>query len=83
MKYRKTTLIDAEQFDGSLEMMKRYDINKDKIHHDVYFIETEEGSLRFYEGDWIATGIDGEHWAISDDIFKRTYEPVEVDNETD
>lgn len=25
-------------------------------------------------GDWIATGIDGEHWAIADDIFRRTYE---------
>ena len=24
-------------------------------------------------GDWIATGIDGEHWAIKDDIFKKTY----------
>ncbi len=27
-----------------------------------------------HKGDWIATGIDGEHWAIADDIFRRTYE---------
>lgn len=27
-------------------------------------------------GDWVATGINGEHWPIADDIFKKTY--VEV-----
>ena len=26
------------------------------------------------DGIWIATGIDGEHWAIADNIFRRTYE---------
>ena len=25
-------------------------------------------------GDYIATGVDGEHWAIDQDIFERTYE---------
>ena len=28
-------------------------------------------------GDWIATGIDGEHWAIDKDIFERTYERLD------
>ena len=77
MKYRKTVLIDAEQFDGSERMIKRYNIYKDQLKHGSYFIETKEGSLSYYEGDWIATGVDGEHWAIVDDIFKRTYEPVD------
>lgn len=26
------------------------------------------------DGDWIATGIDGEHWCIANDIFRKTYE---------
>ena len=26
------------------------------------------------DGDWIATGIDGEHWCIANDIFHKTYE---------
>lgn len=28
-----------------------------------------EGEFAIKAGDWIATGIDGEHWAIADDIF--------------
>lgn len=32
--------------------------------------------MKINKGDWIATGIDGEHWCIADDIFKRTYEEV-------
>ena len=30
--------------------------------------------MAFNEGDYIATGVDGEHWAIDQDIFERTYE---------
>lgn len=32
--------------------------------------------MKFDTGDWIATGIDGEHWVIADNIFQRTYEEV-------
>ena len=32
--------------------------------------------MKFDTGDWIATGIDGEHWAISQEIFEKTYERV-------
>lgn len=34
--------------------------------------------MKFDTGDWIATGVDGEHWVIEDSIFKRTYEEVEL-----
>lgn len=27
-----------------------------------------------HEDDWIATGIDGEHWVIAPEIFEKTYE---------
>ena len=74
-EYRKKTTIKAERFDGSTEMAKKYDIE----HGDTgagyeYYLPTNEGDMAFDEGDWIATGIDGEHWAIADDIFRRTYE---------
>ena len=36
-------------------------------------IPTLEGDMRVHDGDWIATGVDGEHWVISDDVFKKTY----------
>ena len=39
----------------------------------------KEGNMKLNAGDWIATGIDGEHWCIADDIFRRTYE--EIDSE--
>ncbi|GAX07089.1 hypothetical protein IWT25_02437 [Secundilactobacillus pentosiphilus] len=81
MKYRKTELIDAEQFDGSDEMVRKYDIEDAEKYGHIYaqrfVIHTLEGDLSIDVGDWIATGIDGEHWPIADDIFKRTYEPVE------
>ena len=30
--------------------------------------------MKLNAGDYIATGIDGEHWTIDKDVFKRTYE---------
>lgn len=79
-EYRKKTTIKAEQFDGTREMAKKYDI-RDSLrvgyglfHSEIYRLPTKEGIMTIHVGDWIATGIDGEHWAIADDIFRRTYE---------
>lgn len=38
-------------------------------------LHTREGltAIKKY-GDYIATGVDGEHWVIDQDIFERTYE---------
>lgn len=76
-EYRKKTTIKAEQFDGSNEMMRKYSIwtGEDALGR-WYKILTNEGIMTFMLNDWIATGIDGEHWAIADDIFRRTYEEV-------
>ena len=82
-KYRKTATIQAEQFDGSDEMMKKYSIvdmanvTSVPLHTARWFLPTKEGTMNLYEGDWIATGIDDEHWAIDKDIFERTYERVD------
>ena len=79
-EYRKKTTIKAERFDGSPKQIAKY-----KVHivgptsrgDDSYFLlPTKEGDMNLNIGDWIATGIDGEHWAIADDIFRRTYEEV-------
>ena len=89
--YRKTATIQAEQFDGSAEMIKLYGIEvreeyftvKDEdgfndvdAWKDVYTLRTLEGDMELKAGDWIATGVKGEHWAIADDVFKASY--VEV-----
>ncbi|MCR1878944.1 hypothetical protein [Limosilactobacillus reuteri] len=78
-KYRKTALIEAEQFDGSVGMMRKYSIKADPEGHyfsgfPLFTLLTKEGKMSIRVGDWIATGIDREHWAIAPDIFEKTYE---------
>lgn len=77
-EYRKTATIKAEQFDGSEEMMNKYHLTErvwsSGIHE--YSIKTKEGLMELWIGDWISTGVEGEHWAIADEIFKKTYEEV-------
>ena len=77
--YRKVATIQAEQFDGSDEMVKKYNITPPMPLDPDYTINTLEGDMVLGVGDWIATGANGEHWAIKDDIFKKTY--VEAGND--
>jgi hypothetical protein len=39
-------------------------------------IQTLEGPMTASPGDWIVTGVKGEKYAVKDDIFRQTYEPV-------
>ena len=77
-EYRKKTTIKAEQFDGSGKQIARYMVRivaPTSWGEGSYFLlPAKEGDMKLNIGDWIATGIDGEHWAIADDIFRRTYE---------
>lgn len=80
--------IQAEQFDGSQKMIDEYDIIPayDKNSENEYWqpvfpcsiLMTKEGALSINVGDWIATGVNGEHWPIADDIFKKTYAELPV-----
>lgn len=82
-EYRKKTTIEAEQFDGNDEMMEKYGIIPDSgfvtPHHwsQWFVLPTKEGDMKLDKGDWIATGINGEHWCIANDIFRKTYEKCE------
>lgn len=40
-------------------------------------INTLEGQHIVCPGDWIVTGIKGEHWPVKPDIFEETYEHSE------
>lgn len=77
-KYRKRVPIEAEQFNGSTKQIARY-----KVHvvgptswggASHFLLPTKEGNMKLNVGNYIATGVDGEHWAIDQDIFERTYE---------
>lgn len=84
--YRKTATIMAEQFDGSQKMIKKYGIedsaesgyNDSDWEDEGLCIPTKEGYLRINRSDWIATGINGEYWPITDDVFKKTYAELPV-----
>ena len=39
-------------------------------------IKTLEGEMRADMGDWIITGVKGEHYPCKPDIFEATYEPA-------
>jgi hypothetical protein len=43
---------------------------------DCGFIDTLEGGHIVTPGDWIITGVQGEHYPCKPDIFEATYEPV-------
>jgi len=45
-------------------------------HVDYGKIETLEGPHLVTPGDWIITGVRGEHYACKPDIFEQTYEVV-------
>lgn len=40
-------------------------------------IHTLEGSMEVTDGDWIITGVKGEHYPCKPDVFELTYECVE------
>ena len=81
-KYRKIVPIKAEQFKATNKQISDYHIGLERSkghHHQVksYYLPTKEGEMLLHLGDYIATGVKGEHWAIDKDIFEKTYERVE------
>lgn len=89
-KYIKTAATEFEQF-SETEWDKKYKscqnpddwqklagrLSIDR-HMGQFIIQSREGDMRLHDGDWIATGIKGEHWAIADEIFKQTYQKLPV-----
>lgn len=90
MKFRKKPIIvEAEQFDpinkhkiklpDGVEGIPCSGADNWAYMGCRFYIDTPEGRLEVKQGDWIITGIKGEKYPCKDDIFKKTYEPVEVE----
>lgn len=78
--YKTTFKVEAEQFDGSLEMAERYQMVMSPVG--VYHVNAFDGIKAIREGDWIISN--GEDIAIADDEhFEEHYELVEDDEPTD
>lgn len=43
-------------------------------HHTCMLIETLEGGMSAYVGDWVIKGVQGEFYPCKPDIFEATYE---------
>ncbi len=52
----------------------------DKIFHIHGWIDTHEGGHIVCPGDWIVTGVQGEHYPCKPDIFEETYDKVSGNN---
>lgn len=72
-KYVKTSIVEAVVFDGTQAMIDQFSIIK---RHDDYGIKTMEGLLRVRVGDYLVTGVEGEHWAVNPRIFDKTYKEL-------
>ena len=73
MKFRKKPLvIEATQWfkDGDHPAVEKWNDGE-------YRIRTLEGAHIVTIGDWIITGVKGEHYPCKPDIFEATYERVE------
>ena len=78
--YRKTATIEATQWfkmgDHPAVVMKS-DPNR-YADEGIPWCPTMEGGHVVTPGDWIATGIRGEHWPIKPDVFAETYTQVDT-----
>lgn len=87
---KKPVVIDAVQFTEAMRdaylfdkqpLPKGVEITSTHLHpptRKVYkanaYIQTLEGRMEVSIGDWVITGVKGEHYPCKPDIFEATYE---------
>jgi hypothetical protein len=47
------------------------------VMHEVFYVETLEGTMQGNPGDYLVQGIHGEYYPCAKDIFEITYEEFE------
>lgn len=80
MKYRKKPIvIEATQWfnHGDHPMVRQSTAYQPQYGVIRTLEDTDDGAHVVSPGDWIITGIKGEHYACKPDIFAATYELVE------
>lgn len=93
-RYRKTALVEAMQWDGTLDSIKTIcrwandgaeepwidyiTKSEDEPPSDV-MCHTLEGPLNVSPGDWIIQGVQGEYHPCKPDVFAASYAPVVED----
>ena len=78
MKFRKKpVVIEATQWFKHGDHFAVFLMPPDQGAHEQAYVPTLEGPMFVSPGDWIITGIKGEHYPCKPDIFEATYEPAE------
>ena len=80
MKFRKKpVVIEATQWFkmGDHPMAKQMGTIDPETNEPQACILTLEGNMLVTPGDWIITGVKGEHYPCKPDIFELTYEAAE------
>lgn len=79
--YRKRSIVvEAEQYiptDDPREAPLGVCWQTYKGYHSDPHIHTLEGPLAVSPRDYVVTGIEGEQYPVKEDIFLRTYDPVD------
>lgn len=79
-KFRKKPVtINATQWfnDGDHPAVKVHSGGGNVLVNGQAYIETLEGPMLVTPGDWIITGVKGEHYPCKPDIFSETYEAAD------
>jgi hypothetical protein len=75
MKYRKKpVVIEATQW---FKMGDHPAVKASLRYEQIGWVQTLEGGHEVTPGDWIITGVKGEHYPCKPDIFEMTYEVAE------
>ena len=80
MKFRKKpVVIEATQWfkHGDHPEVKRMHTIDPETGEAQACVLTLEGNMLVTPGDWIITGVKGEHYPCKPDIFEMTYERIE------
>jgi len=74
---KKPVVVEAVQFwrPGDHPAVEATD--KSPTGYAIKTLENQETGQHVSPGDWIITGVEGEHYPCKPDIFAATYEPVE------
>ena len=77
MKFRKKpVVVEATQWFKLGDHPKVTIMPRGRESSDKGWIHTLEGGHEVIPGDWIITGVKGEHYPCKPDIFAATYEEV-------
>jgi hypothetical protein len=75
---KKPVVVQAVQYPCEHPALRRCDCDGNSACSScgLEYIETLEGCMNVSPGDWIITGVQGEHYPCKPDIFAATYEPA-------